>query len=68
MVAVVIGASLIAHLVKDLPAMNETPVRSLGWEDPVEKGKTMLPTPLFWSRKFHGLYIPCGCKELDRPE
>ena len=33
-----IGASLIAQLVKNLPAMQETPVRFLGWEDPLEKG------------------------------
>ena len=32
------GASLIAQLVKNLPAMQETPVRFLGWEDPLEKG------------------------------
>ena len=31
-------ASLVAHLVKILPAMWETWVRSLGWEDPLEKG------------------------------
>ena len=29
--------SLIAHLIKNLPAMQETWVRSLGWEDPLEK-------------------------------
>ena len=27
------------QLVKDLPAMQETWVQSLGWEDPLEKGK-----------------------------
>ena len=32
-------ASLVAQLVKNLPAMQETRVRSLGWEDPLEKGK-----------------------------
>ena len=32
------GASLIAQLVKNLPAMQETLVRFLGWEDPLEKG------------------------------
>ena len=32
-------ASLTAQLVKDLPAMQETQVQSLGWEDPLEKGK-----------------------------
>ena len=31
-------ASLIAHLVKNPPAMQETLVQYLGWEDPVEKG------------------------------
>ena len=30
-------ASLIAQLVKNLPAMQETPVQFLGWEDPLEK-------------------------------
>ena len=32
-----LGASLVAQLVKNLPAMWETWVRSLGWEDPLEK-------------------------------
>ena len=31
-------ASLVAQLVKNPPAMQETRVRSLGWEDPLEKG------------------------------
>ena len=31
--------SLVAQLVRNLPAMRETWVRSLGWEDPLEKGK-----------------------------
>ena len=31
-------ASLVAQLVKNLPAMRETWVQSLGWEDPLEKG------------------------------
>ena len=35
-------ASLVAQLVKNLPAMWETWVRSLGWEDPLEKGKAKL--------------------------
>ena len=30
-------ASLVAQMVKHLPAVWETPVRSLGWEDPLEK-------------------------------
>ena len=32
-------ASLVAQLVKNPPAMQETWVRSLGWKDPVQKGK-----------------------------
>ena len=33
------GASLIAQLVKNPSAMQETLVQFLGWEDPLEKGK-----------------------------
>ena len=32
-------ASLVAQMVKNLPALQETWVQSLGWEDPLEKGK-----------------------------
>ena len=32
------GPALVAQMVKDLPVMQETWVRSLGWEDPLEKG------------------------------
>ena len=32
------GASLVAQMVKNLPEMQETQVRSLGWEDALEKG------------------------------
>ena len=31
-------ASLVAQMLKNLPAMQETQVRSLGWDDPLEKG------------------------------
>ena len=31
-------ASLVAQLVKNPPAIQETPVRFLGWKDPLEKG------------------------------
>ena len=34
----IIWASLVAQLVKNTPAMQETWVRSLGWEDPLEEG------------------------------
>ena len=38
--------SLVAQLVKSPPAMWETWVRSLGWEDPLEKGKATLSSIL----------------------
>ena len=41
-------ASLVAQLVKNLPAMRETWVGSLGWEDPLEKGKSTHPSILAW--------------------
>ena len=41
-------ASLVADLVKNLPAMGETWVRSLGWEDPLEKGKATHSRILAW--------------------
>ena len=34
----IIWDSLVAQLVKNPPAMQETLVRFLGWEDPLEKG------------------------------
>ena len=59
-------ASLVAQLVKNLPAVQETWVRSLGWEDPLEKGK--LPTSVLWPGEFHALYSLWGHKELDTTE
>ena len=41
-------AALLAQLVKNLPAMWETWVRSWGWEDPLEKGKGMHSSILAW--------------------
>ena len=41
-------AALEAQLVKNLPAMPETWVRSLGWEDPLEKGKATHSSILAW--------------------
>ena len=42
------GASLVAQLVKSLPAMQETPVRFLGLEDPLEKGQATHSSLLAW--------------------
>ena len=41
-------ASLVAQLVKNLPAMQETWVQSLGWKDPLEKGKATHSSILAW--------------------
>ena len=37
-----------SQLVKNLPAMQETWVRSLGWEDPLEKGKAIHSSIIAW--------------------
>ena len=39
-------ASLVAQMVKNLPAVQETLVLSLGWEDPLEKGMATLSSIL----------------------
>ena len=57
---------MITQLVKNLPAMQETWVQSLGGEDPLEKGKAT--PPVFWPGEFHGLCSPWGRKELDTTE
>ena len=40
--------SLVAQLVRNLLAMRETWVRSLGWEDPLDKGKATHSSILAW--------------------
>ena len=40
--------SLVAQMVKNLPAVQETWVRSLGWEEPLEKGITIHSSTLAW--------------------
>ena len=42
------GPALVAQMVKDLPVMQETWVRSLGWEDPLEKDMTTHSNILAW--------------------
>ena len=41
-----------AQVVKNVPSMQETQVRSLGWEDPLEKGMATHSSVLAWR-------IPC---------
>ena len=43
-----VWASLVAQLEKNSPAMQETWVRSLGWEDPLEKGTATHSSILAW--------------------
>ena len=57
-----------AQIVKNLPAMQETQVGSLGWEDPLEK--EWLSAPVVLPAEFHGErnlmgYTPWGHKDLD---
>ena len=64
-------ASLVAQRLKRLPAMQETWVRSLGWEDPWTR--KWQPTPVFLPGESHGRrslvgYSPRGRKELDMTE
>ena len=58
-------ASLVAQTIKHLSAMQETRVRSLGWEDALEK--EMAATPVFLPGESHGRrslvsYTPWGCR------
>ena len=57
-------ASLRAQLVRNPPAIQETPVQS--WVGKVRCGRKRLPTPVFWPGQFHGLYSLWGHKESDR--
>ena len=41
-------ASLVAQMVRNLPAMQETQVQPLGWEDPLAKGMATHPSILAW--------------------
>ena len=64
-------ATLVAQTEKSLPAMRETWVRSLGWEDPLEK--EVEPTPVFLPGESHGWRRLGGCspwghKESDTTE
>ena len=47
------GASQVAQLVKNPPAMRETWIQSLGWEDPLQKGMATHSSILAW--RVHGV-------------
>ena len=62
-------ASLVAQMVKNPPAMQETWVQSMGWEDPLD----FIPTPVFLPGESHGQrslvgYSPWCHKESDTTE
>ena len=60
--------SLVAQMVKNLPAMQEAWVWSLGWEDPLEKGMATLSNILArripWTEEPGGLYRPWGLQRV----
>ena len=45
---ILVGASLVAQMVNNLPAMQETQAQSLGQDDPLEKGMAMHCSILAW--------------------
>ena len=60
-------SALVAQVVKNLPAMQETWVQSLGWEDPLEKGMAPLQYSCLensmdrgaWHATVHGVTKSC---------
>ena len=62
-----------AQMVKNTPAMWETWVRSLGWEDALEEGRATHSSILVWRipidrEAWQATYHPWGCKESDTTE
>ena len=65
LITFILGTSLVAQMVKNLPSMQETQVQSLGREDPLEKA--WQPVPVFLPGEFHGQrslvgYSPWGLR------
>ena len=63
-------ASLVAQLVKNPPAMQETWVQSLGWEDPLVKGmathSSILAWRIPWTEELGGLLQSKGSQRVGR--
>ena len=58
-----VSASLVAWLVKNLPTMQETWVGKIPWR------REQQPTLVFWPGEFHALrHSPWGCKKSDSTE
>ena len=60
-----LGISLVSQAVKNLPAMQETWVRSLSWKDPLELGMTTYSSILAWRIPWTGKSGAHGVAELD---
>ena len=63
--------SLVAQIVKNLPAMRETLARFLGWEDPLQNGTATHSSILAWRIPWTeepGRLSSWGCKEPDVTE
>ena len=69
---ILIRASLVAWMVKNLPAVQETQVQSLGQEDSLEKGMATHSTILAWKIPGQRSLVDCivhgGRKELEMTE
>ena len=61
------GPSLVVQMIKNPPAMQDTQIRSLGQEDPLEKGMTTHSSVLVWRIPWTG-YSPWGHKQSDTTE
>ena len=63
------GTSLMAQMVKNLPAMQETQVPSLGWKDPLEKGmathSSILAWRVPWTEEPGGLQLGTGSQRVE---
>ena len=59
-------ASLVAHLVKSLPAMQATWFNP--WVGKIPWRREQLPTPVVWPGEVHGLYRQWGRRESDTTE
>ena len=63
--------SLVAQMLKNLPAMQETWIQSLGWEDPLEKGmhthSSILAWRILWTEE-PGRQLSMGHKQMDKSD
>ena len=67
----IVGAAVVAQMVKNLSAMQETQVQALGWEDPLEKGMTTHSSILAWKTPWTeepGRLHSWGSKESETTE